>query len=344
MGRLSLWKARRRFVEIQRIWHGLQERPLPTIASILVMFLLFHLPMDAATHWINEEISELFHISKPSMPQVINFFLSWGLPFIGAAAIMVAYHAGHPLPVTSGAGENPSAQPPRRRVTSLELWYLAAIGLAVFTVGEILLNRSAPIELSNVLFDRVSELEKKSLGQPGAKGEQGPPGPQGERGIPGPPGASADPNVAHQLSELAIAQNKLRDALIPALLIVRLTQIETEKPKLDAFKAQVETIKGAQSGGIRGPFYGVGSLSPLMRVLCPSLSDDVNQEPSELDVRTYTVPRDETYNEEAAKFSYRRIIRKKNLILLAIEKCVRSLDQETAQIKQQIASHPVPKP
>ena len=76
-------------------WHTIKaefkRRPVPTVATLVGIFLCFHVPALLIEHavagYINEEIANLFGLSRPSVEQIVSFGIKWILPLFAAGLV-----------------------------------------------------------------------------------------------------------------------------------------------------------------------------------------------------------------------------------------------------------------
>jgi hypothetical protein len=301
--------------DFRKLAREIRQRPVATIVSGLALFLLFHLPAEAVASWINDQIAALLGINKPTVGEIVQFAIARGLPFIGAVAVMVAYHAGQ-----QPAGSSPPPpEPPRRRLTSLELWYLAAFGFAIVAIGEVLIHRSA-----------------EPLALPGPPGPQGIPGPQG------PPGPSvADSRVDGIQQEIA----KLRPNIQRLLRLASLERCEQRIATVeDQFEETAEAAKkliglsntvGPLGGRIaihQGWDSKISQLRILTKLCDPSLDTRLDPTDDELHTKTADEPpnADQDLIYKIRKFNYQV-----SLASALSRKLTASIEQQIANLRDE---------
>ena len=114
-------------------------------ATALSLTLLLHFPGraagEAASGWVSGQIS-----ASASLP-MLEALMNWILPFVAAVAVMVIYHATRPTPRHGDRAEIAQAAS-HSSPGNLQIWFLVAYALAIFSIGEMLLTR--PAATSNV--------------------------------------------------------------------------------------------------------------------------------------------------------------------------------------------------
>jgi hypothetical protein len=162
----------------QKFREDFNERPIAAVVTYLAVALCLHFPAklieESVISYINHSIAESLGLSRPEMKIVIDISISWLLPLMAAALVLLVYHATRrPAAInrTSSAFTTQIAPPSnQRREGGFSPWFMAIVAVAIFSIGELSLSRPNPI------------------GPQGERGEQGPPGPAGPQGDRGPPG------------------------------------------------------------------------------------------------------------------------------------------------------------
>jgi hypothetical protein len=121
------------------IWGALRRRPLAVAATVLSLTLLLHFPGRAA----GEAASVWFSGQSPSASSpLFEILMNWIVPFVAASAVMLTYHATRLTPrQTDRADIVPGAS--RSSQNNLQIWFLFAYALAIFSIGEMLLTKPA---------------------------------------------------------------------------------------------------------------------------------------------------------------------------------------------------------
>ena len=174
-------------------------------------------------------------------------------------------------------------------------------------------------------------------GDPGERGAVGPMEPQGLQGLPGQSATStSDPNVGKQIAELKVSINTLFRA-------ARLVQIERDIPKLDDFQKVVNDSNiNVNNFQMPSPiFVNMNTVVEITRSLCPEFTQEVTKEPDEFDVRTRTVPGEESITNERDRLQFKRISLRRVQILVAIGKCKNAADLERRAINQDVFMRPI---
>jgi hypothetical protein len=179
-----------------------KHRPIATVATTLGVFLCLHFPALLIEHaiagFINDQLSDFLHISKPTMGQVIAFAVGWILPFIAAASVMLVYHATRKdFAETTVLSEQTSVSLDTR--ASFGPWFVVIVAIAILSIGELIVNSSSITG------------PQGPVGVPGIQGAPGPPGVPGPQGSPGPQGP---PGVASQATQpyMSLLRSLLRKA------------------------------------------------------------------------------------------------------------------------------------
>jgi hypothetical protein len=126
------------------IWGALRRRPLAVAATVLSLTLLLHFPGRAA----GEAASVWFSGQSPSVSSpLFEILMNWIVPFVAASAVMLTYHATRLTPRQNDRADIvPDAS--RSSQDNLQIWFLFAYALAIFSIGEMLLAK--PVAPSNV--------------------------------------------------------------------------------------------------------------------------------------------------------------------------------------------------
>jgi hypothetical protein len=112
--------------------------------TVLSLTLLLHFPGRAA----GEAASVWFSGQSPSASSpLLEILMNWIVPFVAASAVMLTYHATRLTPRQSDRADIvPGAS--RSSQNNLQIWFLFAYALAIFSIGEMLLTK--PAATSNV--------------------------------------------------------------------------------------------------------------------------------------------------------------------------------------------------